>query len=99
MAHQLEQEQQAGPQLAQLGRSQFGVMVTRYFRPTQKKLADLYCQAERTATPPNQAVPVPQGMSVEWVGRDLTLTLSAEWAAQYRKVYGYIADIKLLPTR
>ena len=38
--------------------------------------------------------PVPSGMSLSRVDRRLALTLPEDWASQFRRVYGYIGEIK-----
>ena len=77
-----------GPSAGAVSRAHRGVRVARYFLLSEKRLADLYFRAATNGTTPNQAAPSPQGMSVEWVGRDSASTLSSEWAAHCREVSG-----------
>ena len=42
-------------------------------------------------------LPVPSGMTIGLIDDRVALTLVDDWAIQYRRVYGYIGEIKLLP--
>ena len=42
--------------------------------------------------------PIPSGMAIGLIDNRLALTLVDDWAIQYRRVYGYIGEIKLLPS-
>ena len=36
-------------------------------------------------------------MSPRWIGRKLALFLTEDWDVQFRRIYGYVGEIKLLP--
>ena len=40
---------------------------------------------------------LPSGMSLSVLGDRLAITMVPDWAVQYRRVYGYLGEIKLLP--
>ena len=39
----------------------------------------------------------PSGMVLSMIDDRLAVTLHEDWAVQYRRVYGYLGEIKLLP--
>lgn len=53
---------------------------------------------EAKKTPILDATPLRSGMSFAREGRKLDLPAEEDWADQYRRVYGYIGEIKFLPT-
>lgn len=76
-----------------------GLQTAEYYRHSQKKFADTLCKAEIGGLNLHDAAPVPAGMALSWLDSRLALTLTEDWSAQYRRVCGYIGEIKLLPTR
>ena len=75
----------------------FGIQTAEYYRPSQKLFADSSRAAEIRKISYRDAAPTPSGMSVSIMDGRLALTMVGDWAVQYRRVYGYIGEIRLLP--
>ena len=90
-----------------------GLQAASYYRPPQKKFEDALCRAAIRGISYHDAAPVavkyqnrvsvlivltfPSGICLHTLGERLALTMVDDWAAQYRRVYGYLGGVKLLP--
>ena len=74
-----------------------GLPTSALYRPSQKQFADALVRAGLQNRLFEDAAPLPSGMAVSKKDDRLALTLVDDWAVQYRRVYGYIGEIKLLP--
>ena len=72
-------------------------MADDYYRPSQRQQANFVCVAEENGRDINEVIPTPAGMLLAWEGPGVVLQLTEEWTAVYRRVFGYIGDMKLLP--
>ena len=82
------------------GPTEAGGVDDDYYRPSQRQQANIVCVAEENGRNLNDVIPTPAGMHLDWDGAGVGLRLAEEWAAEYaeyRRVFGYIGDIKLLP--
>ena len=68
-----------------------------YFRLSHKAYADLLVRADIARTPYNDSAATPSGASLEIVDGRRALLLVEDRALQFRRVYGYIGEIKLPP--
>ena len=73
------------------------MQATAYFRPSQKRQADLAATAEVGKIPVGNQVFAPSGWQFSWHGRRLDVNLTEDWAPQFRRAYGYVVEIKSPP--
>ena len=73
-------------------------MADDYYRPSQRQQETFVCAAEENGRNLNEIIPTPAGMQLDWGGTDVVLLLTEDWAAEYRRAFGYIGDIKHPPS-
>ena len=90
-----------------------GLQTAEYYRPSQKRFDDALARAAVKKTPLADAAALaekyqngnfvmtfpipPSGMVLSTIDDRLAVALSEDWASQYRRTYGYLGEIKLLP--
>ena len=85
------------PRRHPFGPTEDGGVADDYYRPSQRQKANFVCVAEENGRNLNEVDPTPAGMQLDWDGADVILRLTEERTADYRRAFGYIGDIKLLP--
>ena len=86
------------PAIEPFGFSENGLQAAAYYWPPRKKF-DTRCRAAITKISYRDAAPVAPGMSLSILDERPALTMVDDWDVQYRRAYGYIGGIRLLPAR
>ena len=88
-----------GPARLPFGRLENGSETFRHFRPSQKQFANEMAKASIEGRPFGNSAALPSGMAISTIDDRLALTLCGDWAVQFRRMYVYVGEIKLLPAR
>ena len=84
--------------MAPLGRSADGRSVFKSFRPSVTQLSHLLTPFLDSVATAGDVLPLPRGIALALCASNnqLQLSLSPTYARRFRRVYGYIAEIKLV---